>query len=284
MDYSKPDSKKPIGFAHTHSKSLSDISAFTLSSPYTAVSIDAKKKSPSRTPNSTKKSRNSPKYGWSPSSSGRVVFKAKNSSLYVEDKENVPPNTQKKISPIRKNRRETFTSGGIKKNGSLSGSLHAVLKKKVPDVRTLFNHKSKAFECNIGLTLVKSSQVFGIPLENLMKNQEVAFPDLLIPYFVHSAIQLLLNNGGINEHGIFRISANHSLVEKFKVAINSGKELEYSSLGCDLHVTACLLKTFFRDLPGSLFPLQTSIEIINLISNYSFCFWLILTYFLKRKS
>uniref|UniRef100_A0A8C0YE38 Rho GTPase activating protein 1 n=1 Tax=Cyprinus carpio carpio TaxID=630221 RepID=A0A8C0YE38_CYPCA len=78
------------------------------------------------------------------------------------------------------------------------------------------------------------SQQFGVPLANLCLKTE----------------------------GIFRRSANVSLVKEIKQKYNSGEEVNFSQLD-DVHLAAVILKMFLRELPEPLLTYQLYNDIVN---------------------
>jgi hypothetical protein len=188
------------------------------------------------------------------------VKKIVSSPLDKENLANLPPRAS--LSPTRK---RDFNARSIKKtiSGTLTGSVQAIRRRASlkPDVRSIFPPSKKELAAN--------RKVFGVSLQDLMKNQEQSCSTLKIPVFIHQTLNLLLENGAINEKGLFRISANHGVVTQTKLLVDSGIPLTYSPTGCDLHVLASLIKCFFRDLPSSLFPYDISIQLLKLQKNAS---------------
>jgi hypothetical protein len=53
--------------------------------------------------------------------------------------------------------------------------------------------------------------------------------------------------------GLFRISANKTLLERVQNLIDTGAEVDFDKLGNDSHLVPGLLKKFFRELPQPVF-------------------------------
>uniref|UniRef100_A0A673IBA0 Rho GTPase-activating protein 1-like n=1 Tax=Sinocyclocheilus rhinocerous TaxID=307959 RepID=A0A673IBA0_9TELE len=85
-------------------------------------------------------------------------------------------------------------------------------------------------------------QQFGVPLSNVN----------FIPIFIV----------GLKTEGIFRRSANVSLVKDVKLKYNSGEEVSFSQLD-DVHLAAVILKMFLRELPEPLLTYQLYNDIVN---------------------
>jgi len=91
--------------------------------------------------------------------------------------------------------------------------------------------------------------IFGISLNELMDAQRFQYPNLCIPWFVHQAIELLKKDG-LKEQGIFRISGNMDEIKALRTSLELGTPLPSTT---DVHVVACLLKQFVKEIPGGLF-------------------------------
>jgi hypothetical protein len=58
----------------------------------------------------------------------------------------------------------------------------------------------------------------------------------------------------LKEKGLFRISANAASLAKYQQVIDEGQTYDFTiDTGCDCHFVACLLKSYFRQLPDCLF-------------------------------
>ncbi|KTF81313.1 hypothetical protein cypCar_00021064 [Cyprinus carpio] len=67
---------------------------------------------------------------------------------------------------------------------------------------------------------------------------------------------------GLKTEGIFRRSANVSLVKEVKQKYNSGEEVSFYQLD-DVHLAAVILKMFLRELPEPLLTYQLYNDIVN---------------------
>jgi Rho GTPase-activating protein 1 len=127
------------------------------------------------------------------------------------------------------------------------------------------------YERKITLPIPIRSNVFGVPLEDIMGyNGEKGG----IPRVVKDAIQFLRDSGthppslvasphrrcitkphspGLQEEGLFRRSPSSSLLRSAQDAYDRGQVVSLSNFG-DPHLAAVLLKKYLRDLPEPIFP------------------------------
>lgn len=103
--------------------------------------------------------------------------------------------------------------------------------------------------------VVPRTQVFGVPLAELMERQEkqlagdLRFKDLHVPHMANKLIEHVTIRG-IKEEGILRLAASHDETDRLKQTINAGGQPDLYATS--IHVIGDLLKGFLRDLPGSL--------------------------------
>ncbi|XP_068936535.1 rho GTPase-activating protein 20 isoform X2 [Petaurus breviceps papuanus] len=86
-------------------------------------------------------------------------------------------------------------------------------------------------------------QLFGVSLSEICENDNLPKPVLDMLFF--------LNQRGPLTKGIFRLSANIKSCRELKEKLNSGAEVDLD--GESIFVTACVLKDFLRNIPGSIF-------------------------------
>uniref|UniRef100_A0A673I7H7 Rho GTPase-activating protein 1-like n=1 Tax=Sinocyclocheilus rhinocerous TaxID=307959 RepID=A0A673I7H7_9TELE len=101
-------------------------------------------------------------------------------------------------------------------------------------------------------------QQFGVPL-SVWRHR--AADSEGIPLVMRDTIGFLQENG-LKTEGIFRRSANVSLVKDVKLKYNSGEEVSFSQLD-DVHLAAVILKMFLRELPEPLLTYQLYNDIVN---------------------
>lgn len=63
-----------------------------------------------------------------------------------------------------------------------------------------------------------------------------------------------LEQKGLDEEGIFRVSGNAIMRQKFQQALTNGEEINLEE--CDVHDIAGLIKLYFRELPTPLFTFE----------------------------
>ncbi|XP_060922993.1 rho GTPase-activating protein 1 isoform X2 [Limanda limanda] len=101
-------------------------------------------------------------------------------------------------------------------------------------------------------------QVFGVPLALLRENS----PDGdQIPVVMRDTISFL-SEQGLEIEGIFRRSANVTLVKEVQLKYNSGAPVNFREIE-DVHLAAVILKTFLRELPEPLLTYQLYNDIVN---------------------
>ncbi|XP_012670320.2 rho GTPase-activating protein 1 isoform X2 [Clupea harengus] len=102
------------------------------------------------------------------------------------------------------------------------------------------------------------NQQFGVSLSVL--NLRGADPGE-IPLVMRDTIEFLKEQG-LEMEGIFRRSANVTLVRTIQEKYNSGEEVNFAQME-DVHLAAVMLKTFLRELPEPLLTYQLYNDIIN---------------------
>jgi len=91
-------------------------------------------------------------------------------------------------------------------------------------------------------------EIFGVSLTEVMNHP--MNQDQTIPLIVLNCMRFLLRNATEVE-GIFRLSGRAQRIEELKHAYDRGEAVDFSS-EADVHVTAGLLKLYFRELPDPL--------------------------------
>ncbi|KAF9480037.1 hypothetical protein BDN70DRAFT_878065 [Pholiota conissans] len=127
------------------------------------------------------------------------------------------------------------------------------LAKRVPltqiDIPPSVYQENLKFERNITLPTPLRSNIFGVPLEDLMGYHGEKGG---IPRVVKDAIQFLRDTG-LQEEGLFRRSPSSSLLRAAQEAYDRGNVLSLETFA-DPHLAAVLLKKYLRDLPEPIFP------------------------------
>ncbi|KAG7502016.1 rho GTPase-activating protein 1 [Solea senegalensis] len=102
------------------------------------------------------------------------------------------------------------------------------------------------------------NQVFGVPLALLRERS----PDGdAVPVVMRDTIGFLTDQG-LEIEGIFRRSANVTLVKEVQLKYNSGAVVNFREIE-DVHLAAVILKTFLRELPEPLLTYQLYNDIVN---------------------
>uniref|UniRef100_A0A8C9TYY4 Rho GTPase activating protein 1 n=1 Tax=Scleropages formosus TaxID=113540 RepID=A0A8C9TYY4_SCLFO len=97
---------------------------------------------------------------------------------------------------------------------------------------------------------------FGVPL-SLWKNPDQEG----IPLVMRDTVGFLKERG-LQTEGIFRRSANITLVRNIQNKYNSGEVVDFFQLD-DVHLAAVILKTFLRELPEPLLTFQLYTDVVN---------------------
>ncbi|KAH7099000.1 Rho GTPase activation protein [Auriculariales sp. MPI-PUGE-AT-0066] len=105
------------------------------------------------------------------------------------------------------------------------------------------------YEKQITLPVAHRSNLFGVPLEDLMGTDGEKGD---IPRVVKDCAQYLRQTGMIEE-GLFRRSPNTVMLQQAKQAYDRGHPVSLESFG-DAHLAAVLLKKFLKDLPEPIVP------------------------------
>jgi len=103
--------------------------------------------------------------------------------------------------------------------------------------------------------------VFGVNLMEVCFNPALSVDG--VPKFFRS-IMHHLEDYGINEQGIFRISGSHSTMKSLKLEFDQGKEVDLRSY--DVHSLAGVLKLFLRELPVPLLTFENYNKLIEVSS------------------
>uniref|UniRef100_H3DAG3 Rho GTPase activating protein 1 n=1 Tax=Tetraodon nigroviridis TaxID=99883 RepID=H3DAG3_TETNG len=105
------------------------------------------------------------------------------------------------------------------------------------------------------------NQVFGVSLQLLRHRSS---DDDCVPVVMRDTI-CFLSEQGLEIEGIFRRSANVTLVKEIQHRYNSGETVQFSETE-DVHLAAVILKTFLRELPEPLLTYKLYNDIVNFSS------------------
>ncbi|CAF3574699.1 unnamed protein product [Rotaria sordida] len=120
----------------------------------------------------------------------------------------------------------------------------------------------KNFDPVIRLELPKNQMrlttKFHVSLQFILDNE----PGETIPIVVRQTIDYI-KDCGLNEPGIFRRAAVVSLIKEVQQKYNEGQPVIFEQYG-DVHLAACVLKTFLRDLSEPLMTYRLYNELLGL--------------------
>lgn len=99
----------------------------------------------------------------------------------------------------------------------------------------------------------KDVDVFGVEVEEVMKEQRKHYPNETVPVFYRKLMEHLRERAP-QEEGIFRIGGSVGRIQEFIDAANSGEEIDYRTV--DIHDASGLLKKYLRDMPSPLLTFE----------------------------
>ncbi|PPQ95284.1 hypothetical protein CVT26_014858 [Gymnopilus dilepis] len=120
------------------------------------------------------------------------------------------------------------------------------------DIPPAVYQENLKYEQKIVLPVPTRSNIFGVPLEELMGYDGEKGG---IPRVVRDCIQFLRDTG-MQEEGLFRRSPSSALLRAAQEAYDRGNVVSLESFA-DPHLAAVLLKKYLRDLPDPIFPERT---------------------------
>ncbi|CAF0829049.1 unnamed protein product [Adineta ricciae] len=105
---------------------------------------------------------------------------------------------------------------------------------------------------------IRPTTKFHVSLQHVLDNE----PGETVPLVLRQTTEYIKNNG-LNEPGIFRRAALVSLIKQVQEKYNEGQPVLFEQYG-DVHLAACVLKTFLRDLSEPLLTYGLYPEILGL--------------------
>ncbi|KAI9289784.1 Rho GTPase activation protein [Umbelopsis sp. AD052] len=106
--------------------------------------------------------------------------------------------------------------------------------------------------------------IFGTPLEAAVAMTRLSASDH-VPGIVRRCIDYL-DECGIDEVGIYRISGGTTTVNKLRAVFDSASDIDFRGTQEDPHAVSALLKTYLRQLPEPIIPLWLNREFNQVIS------------------
>ncbi|CAF0905843.1 unnamed protein product [Adineta steineri] len=105
---------------------------------------------------------------------------------------------------------------------------------------------------------IRPTTKFHVSLQFILENE----PGETVPIVIRQTIDYIKNNG-LNEPGIFRRAALVSLIKQIQEKYNEGQPVMFEQYG-DVHLAACVLKTFLRDLSEPIMTFRLYPELLGL--------------------
>ncbi|KAK4469899.1 hypothetical protein MN116_007404 [Schistosoma mekongi] len=132
----------------------------------------------------------------------------------------------------------------------------------------------KAFKPTATLSILRCPTLtFGIPLKEVIDRDKTE-----IPIVVSDIFNFLINKGGLQSEGIFRVNGNSRIVEVLRTIIDENGSYwhlgEFSNIAgdpdrsVDVFSVASLLKLYLRELPGGLIPESTTALFLKIYLEY----------------
>uniref|UniRef100_A0A6B2L1N0 Rho-GAP domain-containing protein n=1 Tax=Arcella intermedia TaxID=1963864 RepID=A0A6B2L1N0_9EUKA len=97
--------------------------------------------------------------------------------------------------------------------------------------------------------------VFRSSLEQMMEYQKTTHPDLMVPIVLQTLIQLIIDHGGLETVGIFRVAAQVDELAELKKNLEISKGETVPGVN-DPNVPACLLKLWLSEIRFPLIPTE----------------------------
>eukprot|EP01119_Soliformovum_irregulare_P015638 TRINITY_DN4425_c0_g1_i1.p1 TRINITY_DN4425_c0_g1~~TRINITY_DN4425_c0_g1_i1.p1 ORF type:complete len:511 (-),score=117.45 TRINITY_DN4425_c0_g1_i1:120-1472(-) len=92
----------------------------------------------------------------------------------------------------------------------------------------------------------RESQVFGVPLQDLLDRDGVRIPHIVVQCINY------LRQHGLETEGLFRISPNQEELLEITEKFNDGQRVDFLNPRSDPHLVAGVLKKYLRDMPPIL--------------------------------
>ncbi|OBA22218.1 Rho GTPase activation protein, partial [Metschnikowia bicuspidata var. bicuspidata NRRL YB-4993] len=113
-----------------------------------------------------------------------------------------------------------------------------------------------------------SKAVFGRDLDYAFTLSTHEFRGVMVPSICFRCLDFLTRTGAIYEEGIFRMSGSAAAIRSLKEIFNTRFDVDLfdTPLKPDIHTVSGLLKTYLRELPGSLFGDATYCDLQNIVT------------------
>ncbi|EJD46910.1 hypothetical protein AURDEDRAFT_123741 [Auricularia subglabra TFB-10046 SS5] len=115
-------------------------------------------------------------------------------------------------------------------------------------------------------------KVFGVELNFLLERENGSAE--LAPGTVPNIVSMLLGEieaRGLTEEGLYRVAGQRSVNDRIKELFNSGRPVDLQSdLFLDIFSLCDTVKTWFRELPGGLFPEDQYLQVIQTMRHPDF--------------
>jgi len=106
----------------------------------------------------------------------------------------------------------------------------------------------------------EGTNLFGATLEEVMALQAPLYPHLKVPLIIHTLTSAVIQYGGQETEGIFRVPGKNTEISRLKAQFDSG---DYSISTTDPNDLGGCLKMWFRELKNPLIPNHLYEECIN---------------------
>jgi hypothetical protein len=93
--------------------------------------------------------------------------------------------------------------------------------------------------------------IFGIPLQQVMVQQQAKHPTCKIPYFLKQGFKFIIRSG-LDIEGLFRIAGPKSGIKDLKDTLDKGVDVDFAAAKTDITALGDVMKQFFREMPECL--------------------------------
>lgn len=113
-------------------------------------------------------------------------------------------------------------------------------------MRLSYANRHWFFSKNLNLKVSNNNITFGIPIATICARERSQSPLVLASLFAE------IEDEGIHDVGIYRISTSISELNQVKLIIDKAGTIDFSERTWDVHTLTSVVKSFFRELPDAL--------------------------------
>lgn len=115
----------------------------------------------------------------------------------------------------------------------------------------------------VALIVRSPNQVFGLPLETLMQQQQFEFPTLQVPYVARLCVEVLAQRAAEAHSITGDLSPQH--MDVVRHTCQSDWHCSWISKGpAEAHIVSAVYRRFFQELPGGIFGAETLQKLLEM--------------------